>query len=212
MLQTGFPEHQPDAPFLRPCGHKRDTVFQCIVKVKGFLRHRHSCAVQLAELKNVVDQRQQVFRGDTDLLPALALPLRIFLPLLHDGQHTQNAVDGRAQIVGHIRKKFALRRIRPSDLLQQLHDGLFLFPLRHHGLRDILMISVQADARFFKGSVRHTAAADIDFAQLRMIPGIDDLGTSGFQDFLHRFLHHLHIIRLNVFKPVPIAFLRLDLI
>ena len=37
------------------------------------LRHRHSCAVQLAELKNVVDQRQQVFRGDTDLLPALAM-------------------------------------------------------------------------------------------------------------------------------------------
>ncbi len=74
------------------------------------------------------------------------------------------------------------------------------------------MVSVQADTRFFKGSVRHTAAANINFPKLRVIPGIDHLRTAGFQYLLHRFLHHRYIVRLNVIKPVPVALLRFDLI
>ena len=107
-------------------------------------------------------------------------------------------------------KKFTLCRIGPSDPFQQFQNRLLLPVLRHHGLRDILMVSVQTGTRFFECLVGHTAAADIYFTQFRMIPGINHLGTADFQYFPNRFLHHLHIVRLNVLKPVLIALFRFD--
>ena len=74
------------------------------------------------------------------------------------------------------------------------------------------MVSVQAGPRFFEGLVLYAAAADIDFPQLRVIPWIDHLGTPSFQYLTDRILHHLHIVRLNIIKPVPIALLRSSLI
>ena len=74
------------------------------------------------------------------------------------------------------------------------------------------MVSVQADAGFFKGPVWHAAAADIDLPQLRMIPGVHHFRASALQHLLHGLLHHLHIIRLDARKPVPVARLRPDLV
>ena len=112
----------------------------------------------------------------------------------------------------HMRKKFAFGRICLPYPLQKFHNRLLLPLSRHHSLRDVLMVSVQADSRFFECFVRNAAAADINFSQLGVIPGIDYLGAPGFHYFPHRFLYHLHIIRRNTFKPSPVAFLRLNLI
>ena len=105
-------------------------------------------------------------------------------------------------------EKLAFCRVRPPHPLQKLHDRLFLLFPRHHGFRDVLMVSVQARARFFKRLVRHAAAADINSPKGRVIPGIDDLGASGIQYCPHSLLDHFHIVRLNAFKPVPVALLR----
>ena len=109
-------------------------------------------------------------------------------------------------------KKFALCRVCLLHPLQKLHDGLLLLLSRHHSLCDVLMVSVQADAGFLKGPVRHAAAADIDFPQLRMVPGIHHLGASAFQHLPDRLLYHLHIIRLDAIKPVLVARLRPDVL
>ncbi len=74
------------------------------------------------------------------------------------------------------------------------------------------MVSIHADARFFEGSVRHAAAADIDLSKLWMMPGVNHFGAPGFQHLLYRILHHLHIVRLNIFKPSAVARFRLDLL
>ena len=77
-----------------------------------------------------------------DFLPALFLTIGVILTFLHNSQHSHNTVDRCPQIMGHMREEFALCRIGPPDLLQQLHDGLFLLLPGHHNLRDILMVSV----------------------------------------------------------------------
>ncbi len=76
-------------------------------------------------------------------------------------------------------KEFTFCRICPSDLLQQFHNGLILFLLRCCDLRNILMIAAQTGTGLVKCFIRNTAAADINFAQGRVIPGIDNLGASG---------------------------------
>ncbi len=73
------------------------------------------------------------------------------------------------------------------------------------------MVSVQTGARFLECSVRHAAATDIYFPKGWMIPGVDHLRTTVFQYFMHGLLHHLHVIGFNIFKPVAIAFFRVDI-
>ena len=147
-----------------------------------------------------------------DFLPALSLQFRVILAFFQDGQHPQNPVDGCAQVVRHVGKEFTLCRICLPYPIEKLQNGLLLLFPRHHGFRDVLMISVQAAPRFFKGFVRHAAAADINFSQRWMIPGIDHLGASAVQYFPYCFLYHFHIVRLNAFKPEPVAFLRPNLL
>ncbi len=105
----------------------------------------------------------------------------------------------------HMGKKFALCGVCPADLFQKLHNRLLLFLSCQHYLRDILMVSVQARTLFFERLIRHTAAADIDFSKLRVIPGVNHFGTAGLQYLPHRFLHHHHIVRFNMLKPMPVA-------
>ena len=109
-------------------------------------------------------------------------------------------------------EEFAFGRICPPHLLQQLHDGLVLLLLGHHDLRDVLVVSVQAGPRLLERLVRHAAAADVYLPQLGVVPGVDHLGTAGLQHFPHRVLDHLHIVRLNVLKPAPVALLRPDVV
>ena len=62
MPQAGILQLQPDFPFLRQRRKHRDTVFQNHMKVKGLLHRRQSSALQLADLKHVVHQGQQMLR------------------------------------------------------------------------------------------------------------------------------------------------------
>ena len=212
VLQLHLLQHQMDAVFLRRGGEDGHAVFQDIVEVEGILHHRQAAALQLADLKHVVHQGQQMLRGHADLPPALPLPLLVLRAFLHDGKHAQDSVDRGAQVVGHVGEELAFGGVGPPDLLQKAHDGLLLLFPRHGDLRDILVVSEQADARLFKGLVGHAAAADIDFSQRRVVPGIDDLGAPGLRHLPHGLLHHLHIVRVHVFKPVAVARLRLDVL
>ena len=45
-----------------------------------------------------------------------------------------------------------------------------------------------------------------------MVPGIYHLRAPALQHLLYGFLHHLHIVRLNACKPVPVARLRPDFV
>ena len=208
--QAGRVQLHPDGPFLRQGGQDRDAVLQHGAEIEGLLHRRGPAALQPAHLKHVVHQGQQVLHRHPDLPPAVPLPLQVALALFQDGQHSQNPVDGRAQVVGHMGEELALGRVPLPHPLQQLHDGLLLLLPGHHGLRDVLVVAVEAGPRLFKRPVRHAAAADIDFAQHRMVPGVDHLAPPGAQYFLHRLPHHLHIVRLNPRKPVPVALLRPD--
>ena len=203
---------QPDGPLLRQGGQDCHALLQHGAEVKGLLHRRRTAALQPAYLKNIVHQRQQMLRRHTDLLPAVPLPLRVVLTFFQDGQHPQNPVDGRAEVVGHMGEEFTFRRICLPHPFQELHDGLFLLFPRHHGFRDVLMVSVQAAARFFKRPVRHAAAADVDLAQRRVVPGVDHLGPPGFQHLLDRFLHHRRIVGLDALKPVAVTRLRPDVL
>ena len=62
-------------------------------------------------------------------------------------------------------EEFAFGRVGPPYLLQQFHDSLLLLFPGQHDLRDILMISVEADAGLFELFIRYAAAADINFSQ-----------------------------------------------
>ena len=62
MTQAGILQLQPDVPFLRQGRKHLDTVFQHHMKVKGLLHRRQSSAFQLADLKHVVHQGQQMLR------------------------------------------------------------------------------------------------------------------------------------------------------
>ena len=107
MLQTMLLKHQLN-PVLRSLrGQNCNTVFQYIMHVKWFFHCRRSPALQPADLKNIVHQRQQMLGRYPDLLPALSLPLPVFLISLHHDQHSQNPIDGRTQIMRHMGKKFA---------------------------------------------------------------------------------------------------------
>ena len=75
-----------------------------------------------------------------------------------------------------------------EDILEGARTGIWTIELEEGG--------------FLKGFVRHAAAADIDFPQLRMLPGIDHLRAAVLQYFPHCFLNHLHIVRRNAIKPV----------
>ena len=112
--------------------------------------------------------------------------------------------------MGHVGEKFALCRVCLPHPLQKLHDGLLLLLSRHHGLCDVLMVSVQAGAGFLESFVRYAAAANVNSPQLWMIPGVDHLRAAVLQYFPNRLLHHHHIVRRNALKPVPIARLRPD--
>ena len=109
-------------------------------------------------------------------------------------------------------EEFAFGRIGPPYLLQQLHDILLLLFPGHRDFRDILMVSVEADARLFELPVRHAAAADINFPQRGVVPGVHHFGTSAFQHFLHGLLYHFHVVRLDFFIPVPVTRLRFDIL
>ena len=211
VAQPGLLQLQTDPPLLRLEGQDRDAVLQRGTQVEGLLGRRRPAALQLAHLKDVVHQREQMLRRHADLLLALSLPLRVVSALLQDGQHPQDPVEGRAQVVGHMGEEFALGRIRPPHPLQELHDGLLLLLPRHHGLGDVLMVSVHAGARLLEGLVRHTAAADIDLPQGRMVPGVDHLGAPHLQHLPDRLLHHLDVVGLDALEPVAVALLRPDL-
>ena len=68
----------------------------------------------------------------------------MFPALLHDGEHSQNSVDGRAQVMGHMGKELAFCRVGPPYPFQQLQNGLLLLFPRHGDFRDVLMVSAQA--------------------------------------------------------------------
>ena len=153
-----------------------------------------------------------MFRRYADFLPAFFLPFPILLPSLHNRQHSHYSVNRRTKVMRHMGKKFAFCRIGLPDLFQKLHNGLFLLLPRHHGFRNVLMVPIQAGSRFFKCFIRHTAAADIYSPQFWMVPRINHLGAPVFQHLPHSLLYHLHIIRLNIFKPVLVAFFRFNFI
>ncbi len=210
MVQLYLLQCQPDSPLLRLRRQNCDTIIQRLMKVKRLLHHCRSSALELADLKNVIHQRQQMLRRHTDFLAACFLLLHVLLPFLHNCQHSKNPVNGRAQVMGHMGKEFALCRVRTSHLFEQLHNRLLLFFPCHHSLRDILMVTVETETRFFECLVRHTAAAHVYFAQRRMFPRINHFGTPCFQHVCHGFLHHLHIIRHDVVKPMLIALFRVN--
>ena len=114
--------------------------------------------------------------------------------------------------MGHMGKKFTLCRICPPNLFQQFHNSMFLFLSCYHNFCDILMVTIQAGARFFECFVLYPAAADMNFTQVRMIPRIYHLGTPCLQYFPNRILHHFHIVRLYIFKPAPITLLWVNFI
>ena len=62
MPQAGILQFQPYFPFLCQGRNHRNTVFQYHMKVKRFLHLRQSSALQLADLKHVVHQGQQMLR------------------------------------------------------------------------------------------------------------------------------------------------------
>ena len=212
MPQPRRLQFQPDSPLLRQGGQNRDAVLQYGTKVEGFFHRRRPPALQSAYLKNVIYQRQQMLCRYTDFFPAILLPLGVVLTVFQDGQHPQDPVDGRAEIVRHMGEEFTFCRVGLSHTFQKLHDGLFLFFPRHHGFCNVLVVSVQAGARLFECPVRHAAAADIYFSKFWMAPRVNHLGSSGPQYFLYRLLNHLHIVGFNALKPVLIALFRIHVI
>ena len=117
VLYIRFLQCQPDPPLLRSFGQKHNAVIQYFPDFKRLLRLHTYAALHLADLQNIIDQRKQMLCRHTYFLPAFPLPLRIILTLFYDSQHPQNTVDGCAQIMGHVGKKFALCRVCPSYLL-----------------------------------------------------------------------------------------------
>ena len=62
MLKISFLKRQLNLTLLCLGGQKRNTVFQYIMKIKRFLHRRRSSTLLFADLKNVVDKRQQMLR------------------------------------------------------------------------------------------------------------------------------------------------------
>ena len=60
MLQSGLIQLQPDFFLLGLGVQNRNTVFQCVMKVKGFFHLCLSSAHQPAHLKDIVHQRKQM--------------------------------------------------------------------------------------------------------------------------------------------------------
>ena len=107
MLQAGRIQLQPDSPLLSFGEQDRDTVFQCGIEVEWLFHCRQSSFIQLAYLKNIVDQGEQMLRRHTDLLLAFCLALWIIPAFFQDRQHPHDSVDRRSQVVRHTGEEFA---------------------------------------------------------------------------------------------------------
>ncbi len=95
---------------------------QHVQQVEALVREVHAFRFDLAHVKHVVDQREQLIGGAVDLVQAQPHACRIVHMVARDADHADDAVDGRAHIVTHARKEFRLRGVGGlgvEDLLLQ---------------------------------------------------------------------------------------------
>ena len=89
-------------------------------QIKRGVEHLHTAGLDFGHIQHVVHQREQVGRRAAHLGYAVLDTCFIVKIFLGNVQHTHNAVDGRADIVGHIRQKFRLGSTGFLGLVQGL--------------------------------------------------------------------------------------------
>ena len=100
-----------------------------------------------------------------------------------------------------------------EKVIQRTHNfliqflQLFLLPAHDRSIRHILMIPPKTHP-LTVGPVGNTAAAYIDFSQIRMVPGILHLRTPCFHHLFHTGIDHRIIFPGNSLIPMFITFFR----
>ena len=93
-------------------------------KVEGLCLQHKAVALDLAHVQHVVDEGEQVPGRNIDLAQAVIDPRLVAAAVADDLQHAQNAVDGRADVVGHVGQKARLGAVGAGLALQRIVQPL----------------------------------------------------------------------------------------
>ena len=108
------------------CLHQRRDAVHQHLDVKGLLLHHHLPGFQFAHVQHVVDQCQKMVSGEVYFIKA-AVHLPGIVPVgAEDVQHTENAVDGGADVVAHAAQEAGLGGVGPLGLLGGVLQALIL--------------------------------------------------------------------------------------
>ena len=89
-------------------------------EVEGLCLDHKAVALDLAHVQHVVDEGEQVLSRNIDLAQAVIDPRLVAAAVADDLQHAQNAVDGRADVVGHVGQKARLGAVGAGLALQRI--------------------------------------------------------------------------------------------
>ena len=147
-------------PCPSPCRLRPDQIDSLRDQLADLMRrllHRKPSALDVRDVKDVTDQRQEMIARLCDLIQIVLHNLRLRHMLLREGRKPDDRVERRADVVRHIAEKERLRLRRLSSLTER---GLKRLPLRALGLHFLL------DARKAEQHVRDV---------LLPLPGSDEL-------------------------------------
>lgn len=176
LIQPVF-NHQVDAPLSGLGGNDIVALLQQLIQAEGALYHLHRAAFQLAHIQHVIHQAQQIPGNRLAFHTDIPQLFRIAGEMLRNLQQADDAVDGGADIMGHVQQKGGFGLV-----------GIF----RHliGDLQPLLLDLPQFLLAYYPGDMQ-----DVRHPALRAALALDETGLVPVA--VHRVVFHFDNIRIR---------------